>query len=82
MACPVPDSVLGHWLLLSIRLLLVDACWAEAAPVARGAEACLAAKSGAEVGPGAGARLLDHDGHLTLLASAIGAVRSWLAWHS
>jgi len=32
--------------------------------------------------PGADARLLDHDGHLTLLTNHIGAVHSWLAGHS
>jgi pimeloyl-ACP methyl ester carboxylesterase len=32
--------------------------------------------------PGADARLLGHDGHLTLLTSHIGAMHSWLAGHS
>jgi hypothetical protein len=30
---------------------------------------------------GVEARLLDHDGHLTLLAHRIGEVHSWLARH-
>jgi pimeloyl-ACP methyl ester carboxylesterase len=35
----------------------------------------------AEHVPGATARLLDHDGHLTLLAHRAGEVHSWLAEH-
>jgi hypothetical protein len=32
--------------------------------------------------PGAQARLLDHDGHLTLLQNRAGEIHAWLAAHA